>query len=253
MKTVVVVPTYQEAGGITRALDAVLTAAPEVQVLVVDDGSPDGTAALVMTHPAYGERVFLLERAGKGGLGSAYRAGFAWALDREADAVVEMDADLSHPPAVIPALVAGLRDADLVIGSRYVPGGGTVGWPLRRQLISRGGNAYARLLLGLPVRDATGGFRAFRADTLRTIGALSSESDGYAFQVETTWRAHRQGLTISEVPIIFSERTVGESKMSAAIAVEAMTRVAGWRVRELLGRSPVSPTARVTPQPDRVG
>jgi len=235
VKTLVIVPTYQEAAGIVRALDAVLTDAPEVDVLVVDDRSPDGTGALVATHPAYGGRLELLSRPGRNGLGAAYRAGFGWALEHGYDAVVEMDADLSHPPAVIPALVAALASADLAIGSRYVAGGRTAGWPLRRRMVSRAGNAYVRAVLGMPVRDATAGFRAFRATTLRTIGALRSESDGYAFQIETTWRAARLGLTIAELPITFTERSVGESKMSSAIVAEALLRVARWRLRELTG------------------
>ena len=193
MRTLVVIPTYQEADAVVPTLDAVLAAAPEVDVLVVDDASPDGTADLVTAHPAHGTRVWLLGRPGRGGLGSAYRAGFAWALGRGYDAVVEMDADLSHPPAVLPALVAGLAGADLVIGSRYVPGGRTEGWRWRRAVLSRLGNAYVRSVLGLDVHDATGGFRAFRASALRTIRVLSAESDGYAFQIETTWRADRHG------------------------------------------------------------
>ncbi|MXG91508.1 glycosyltransferase [Nocardioides flavescens] len=238
MNTLVIVPTYQEAGGVVRVLDAVLAAAPEVDVLVVDDASPDGTGDLVAAHPAYGDRVRLLRRPGRSGLGSAYRDGFAWALARSYEAVVEMDADLSHPPDELPRLVAALADADLVIGSRYVPGGRTEGWPWRRAVLSRLGNAYVRGVLGLDVHDATGGYRAFRATTLRAIRVLSAESDGYAFQVETTWRADRHDLRIVEVPITFTDRTVGRSKMTAGIAAEALVRVARWRLGELTGRGP---------------
>lgn len=247
MKTLVIIPTYQEAANITHVLDRVLAAAPSVDVLVVDDDSPDGTGGLVTAHRLYCRRVFLLSRRPKAGLGVAYRAGYAEALDTGYEAVVQMDADLSHAPEDVPALLAALEHADLVIGSRYVPGGRTVGWPLSRRLVSWTGNLYVRAMLGLPVRDTTAGFRAFRTEALTAIDVLHSQSDGYAFQIETTWRARRRGLRIVEVPITFTERVAGASKMSTAIAVEALVNVLGWRLRSF--RRPVDCTvaSRVVP------
>jgi dolichol-phosphate mannosyltransferase len=233
MKTVVVVPTYNEVEGIVALLDATLREAPDVDVLVVDDSSPDGTAALVVAHPSFQHRVHLLSGARKDGLGAAYRAGFAWALSRPYAAVVQMDADLSHPPERLPALLAALERADVAIGSRYVRGGGVRDWAWSRRAISRGGNVYVRIFLGLPVRDATAGFKAFRREALERIGAVDSESNGYCFQIENTWRASRLGLRITEVPITFRDRTRGESKMSGDIVREAMLRVLTWRWREL--------------------
>lgn len=233
MNTIVVIPTYNEALGVETVLDAVLRATPDADILVVDDNSPDGTGVLVNAHPQYGHQVFLLSRAEKDGLGAAYRAGFAWAEARSYDVIVQMDADLSHPPAKIPELVAALDTADIAIGSRYVTGGGVRNWSLSRRLISWAGNTYVRAVLGLRVRDATAGFRAFRRDSLLRLGALDSQSNGYSFQIENTWRASRLGLTTTEVPIIFTDRTVGESKMSTAIVREAVTRVLVWRWNEI--------------------
>ena len=236
MKSIVVTPTYCEAANITALLDAVL-AACDSDVLVVDDNSPDGTAALVRSHPMYLHRVHLLNRPGKEGLGAAYRAGFAWALEAGYDAVVQMDADLSHPPDRLPALLAALGTADVAVGSRYVPGGALRDWPVSRRLISWGGNVYVRLVLWLPVHDVTAGFKAFRREALTRIGVLDSVSNGYCFQIENTWRASRLGLAVTEVPITFSDRGLGESKMSSSIVREALWRVLVWRWRELTGRS----------------
>ena len=235
MKSVVVVPTYCEAANITTLLDSVLGAVTDLDVLVVDDNSPDGTAARVRSHPQFDHRVHLLARPGKAGLGAAYRAGFAWALDAGYDVVVQMDADLSHPPERLPALLVALDEADVAIGSRYVRGGAVRDWPASRRLISWAGNVYVRLVLGLPVHDATAGFKAFRSGALRTIGVLDSVSNGYCFQIENTWRACRAGLVVREVPITFSDRGEGESKMSRAIVAEALGRVLVWRWRELTG------------------
>jgi membrane protein DedA with SNARE-associated domain/membrane-associated phospholipid phosphatase/GT2 family glycosyltransferase len=246
-RAVVVVPTYQEAGNVVSVLDRVLAAAPYVDVLVVDDNSPDGTADLVAAHPRFSTvdpraggaargRVHLLSRAGKEGLGAAYRAGFAWALARGYEAVVQMDADLSHPPERIPALLEALGTADVAVGSRYVPGGRVVNWPASRRLISRAGNGYVRWVLGVPVNDSTAGFKAMRRESLERIGAVDSASNGYCFQVENTWRAVRLGLRVVEVPITFTDRAVGASKMSADIVFEAMTRVLVWRWREVRPR-----------------
>jgi dolichol-phosphate mannosyltransferase len=234
-RCLVVVPTYNEAETITAALDAVLVAAPGVDVLVVDDNSPDGTADLVRAHPAYLSRVFLLVRAGKDGLGAAYRSGFGWALAQDYDLIAQMDADLSHPATRLPALFAALETADVAVGSRYVHGGGVSNWAWHRRLLSRGGNLYVRAVLGTGVRDNTAGFKAFRREALNAITVLDSESDGYAFQIENTWRAHRRGLRIVEVPITFTDRTAGQSKMSGRIAREALGRALGWRLAELRG------------------
>lgn len=242
-RTLVVIPTYNEAGNIATVLDRVCLALPSACILVVDDNSPDGTASLVRRHPGYAAedprpqdgpgRIFLMSRSAKDGLGAAYRAGFAWALTHDYEAVVQMDADLSHPPERLPALLEALDRADVAVGSRYVPGGAVANWPLRRRLVSRIGNRYVRLVLGLPVHDTTAGFKAFRRDALERIGALDSSSNGYCFQVENTWRAVRLGLRITEVPITFTDRTAGTSKMSGLIVAEALTRVLAWRWSDL--------------------
>jgi dolichol-phosphate mannosyltransferase len=238
MRSVVVIPTYCEAANVTAVLDGVL-AACDSDVLVVDDNSPDGTAVRVRSHSQFHRRVHLLSRPGKAGLGAAYRAGFAWALEAGYDAIVQMDADLSHPPERLPALLAALEDADVAIGSRYVRGGAVRDWPLSRRLISWAGNVYVRLVLGLPVHDATAGFKAFRREALGTIRVLDSVSNGYCFQIENTWRACRAGLRVTEVPITFSDRGLGESKMSKDIVREALGRVLVWRWQELTGRAVV--------------
>ena len=263
LRSVVVIPTYNEAGNVTTAIDRVLAAEPGVDVLVVDDNSPDGTGDLVVRHACFAGRrsdscslddrsgtgrVFLLSRTAKGGLGAAYRAGFAWALEAGYDAVVQMDADLSHPAERIPALLSALASADVAVGCRYVPGGSVSNWSWSRRLLSWGGNVYVRLVLGLPVRDTTAGFKAFRRRALEDIDAVHSSSNGYCFQVENTWRAVRLGLQVNEVPIRFTDRSVGTSKMSGSIAVEALTRVVVWRWRELR-HGAVAPTKRVLEEP----
>jgi dolichol-phosphate mannosyltransferase len=232
-RAVVVIPTYDEAGNIREVLDRTLAATALVDVLVVDDSSPDGTGRLVQAHEEFGRRVHLLVRPGKAGLGAAYRAGFGWALDRGYDVVVQMDADLSHPPERLPALIEALTEHDVAVGSRYVSGGSVRNWTLARRLISRLGNLYVAMVLGLPVRDATAGFKAFRAEALAEIDAVVSESNGYSFQIENTWQAVRRGLTVVEVPITFTDRTRGASKMSGAIVLEAVVRVLGWRLEAL--------------------
>ena len=231
-RTLIVVPTYDEAENVEVLLDRLALSAPDAHVLVVDDNSPDGTGDLVARHLDYGRRVHLLRRPGKAGLGEAYRAGFSWALDHGYDEVVQMDADLSHPPESVPTLVEALADADLVVGSRYVRGGSIANWSWSRRLISWLGNLYVRLVLRLPVRDATAGFKAYRADTLREIAVLGSHSNGYCFQVENTWRASRQGLRVVEVPITFTDRAAGQSKMSSKIVLEAVVRVLRWRAAD---------------------
>jgi dolichol-phosphate mannosyltransferase len=233
---IVVVPTYDEAANVLQAVDAVLAAAPECHVLVVDDDSPDGTGRLVEGHPAFGTSVHLLTRPGRSGLGGAYRAGFSWALKAGYEQIAQMDADLSHPPSRLPALFEALERADIAVGSRYVPGGGVEDWGWHRRMISRGGNLYVRVLLGTNVHDTTAGFKAFRRDALEAIDVLDSASNGYSFQIENSWRATRRGLRVVEVPITFTDRTAGDSKMSGSIAREALGLVFWWRVEELRGR-----------------
>lgn len=244
---VIVVPTYNEADNITKLLDQLSVESPAAHVLVVDDNSPDGTAKLVTDRRDYLTRVFLLRRAEKNGLGAAYRAGFDWALDRAYDVVIQMDADLSHPPERVGALVAALDHADLAIGSRYVRGGGIHNWPWQRRLISWAANTYVRMVLRPGVKDATAGFKAFRRDTLIQIGVVESASDGYCFQIENTWNARRLGLSITEVPITFTDRTAGDSKMSRAIVWEAIRRVLGWRWTELRSGNHPATYAAATP------
>lgn len=230
MRALVVIPTYNEIDSIERVVAEVLAADQRVEVLVVDDSSPDGTGDLVAGLAQAQPRLHLLRRDAKQGLGVAYRAGFAWGIERGYDALVEMDADMSHPPGRLPALLDGLDRADLVIGSRYVPGGATVNWSPLRKLISRGGNAYVRLALGLPVHDATAGYRAYRREVLEALPVSAVASNGYCFQVELAHRTWQEGFRVLEVPITFTERASGVSKMSQRIVVEALLRVAAWAV-----------------------
>ena len=241
MPTLIVIPTYNEADNIVAAMDRVLAAVPAADILVVDDGSPDGTGALVETRCDADPRVHVLHRPGKSGLGASYRAGFAWGLDRHYDVLVEMDADLSHPAERIPDLLSALDHADVAIGSRYVAGGTTVGWPWSRQVISRLGNAYVSLALRLGVRDATAGFRAYRREVLEVIEVDLVRSNGYCFQIEMTDRSRQAAFRVVEVPITFTERAAGQSKMSTGIVVEALWLVTRWAVRDRLqARSPRS-------------
>jgi len=226
-RVLVIIPTYNERENLPRIVPAVLEAA-EVDILVADDNSPDGTGALADEFAASDPRVHVLHRRGKEGLGAAYLAGFAWALERGYDVVVEMDADGSHRPQDLPLLLAAVADADLALGSRWVPGGSVVNWPKSREVLSRGGYTYARLMLKIPLRDATGGFRAFRADTLRAIDLQDVDSQGYIFQVDLAHRALSRGLRVVEVPITFVERELGTSKMNRKIVGEAMWRVTVW-------------------------
>jgi dolichol-phosphate mannosyltransferase len=230
-QAVVVIPTYNEAESIEELLDALRRTAPDVDVLVVDDGSPDGTADIVRRHGT----AHLLSRDRKSGLGDAYRAGFAWALRRGYRIVAQMDADLSHPPERLGALITALTNADVAVGSRYVRGGGIDAWTWLRRLISAWGNLFARVVLGLRVHDATAGYKAFRRSALIEIGVLDSTSDGYCFQIENAWRSEQNGLRVTEVPIRFTDRTQGASKMSSRIVVEALLRVVQWRIRKLVG------------------
>jgi len=229
VRVLVVLPTYNEAENVVAVLHKVRAALPDAGILVVDDGSPDGTADLAESAAAEVGHVEVLRRSEKSGLGSAYRTGFRWGLERGYDAFVEMDADFSHDPAALPALLAPLRRGDEVsIGSRYVPGGSIPNWSWHRHLLSRGGNWYASVVLGLRVADSTAGFRAYAASVLRRIDLDSVRAEGYGFQIEMTYRARRAGASVVEVPIRFVDRVAGESKMSGAIVVEALGLVTWW-------------------------
>jgi len=231
-RVVVVIPTYDEAANLAWIVGRMRRAQPTVDVLVVDDNSPDGTGAIADELAAADPQVHVLHRTAKGGLGAAYLAGFAWALAAGYDVVGEMDADGSHQPEQLHRLLEGLRSADLVIGSRWVPGGRVVNWPRRREALSRGGNLYVRLLLGIDVRDATAGYRVFRRAALEKIDLGSVRSNGYVFQTDLVTRCLRAGLVVREVPIEFIERVRGQSKMSGQVAVESLKRITQWGVRE---------------------
>ncbi len=229
LRTLVVIPTYNEREALPGTLQRLRAAVPTADVLIADDNSPDGTGQWADEAAAADEQAHVLHRAGKEGLGPAYLAGFAWGLERGYEVLVEMDADASHRPEQLPGILAAIDEgADLAIGSRWIPGGRVHDWPLQRLLLSRGANLYVRILLGLGVNDATAGFRAFRADLLRTLLAQQIASQGYCFQVDMTRRAHAAGARIREVPIDFDERTEGASKMSSSIVREALTKVTGW-------------------------
>jgi len=234
MRSVVVVPTYQEAGNITRFLAAVRAAVPAADVLVLDDASPDGTGELAEAAAAELGQVKVLHRPGKHGLGTAYREGFRLAMDEGYDVVVHMDADFSHDPATIPDLLEGISEgAGVVIGSRYVPGGSTPNWPLHRRLLSHWGNRYTATVLRLPLTDVTSGFRAVRIDVLRNADPATARAEGYAFLTELARRYVRSGVEIGERPIAFRDREFGESKMSARIIAESMTLVTAWALQDL--------------------
>jgi dolichol-phosphate mannosyltransferase len=240
VQVLVVIPTYNESENIEGVLHKVRGALPEATVLVVDDGSPDGTGDMAAAVGTQIGNIEVLRRAEKAGLGSAYRAGFRWGLDRGFDVCVEMDADLSHDPDALPDLVAPLAVAgnggsgvELVIGSRYIPGGSIPKWAWHRRLLSRGGNVYASALLGLGVTDSTAGFRAYAATVLRRIALDDIRAEGYGFQIEMTYQAKRAGATIAEVPIRFVDRTKGESKMSTFIVVEAFALVTWWGLQRI--------------------
>ncbi|MFP3913558.1 MAG: polyprenol monophosphomannose synthase [Actinomycetota bacterium] len=229
----VVIPTYNERENLPHVAAAVLLHGYDL--LVVDDGSPDGTGEVADSLAAEFPRLQVLHRAQKEGLGPAYAAGFDRALADGAEVVVEMDSDFSHNPADLPRLVAAVREgADLALGSRYVPGGDTPDWPLHRKLISRSGNLYARVMLGIPIHDATAGFRAFRAEALAVLPYRGARASGYGFQVEMAWRAHQAGFDVREIPIVFRDREHGKSKMGPAIVAEAMWLVTRWGIGRLL-------------------
>lgn len=233
-RTLVIIPTYDEAVNIELIIDRVRASVPDADVLVVDDDSPDGTGELAEKVARSDSQVHVVHHGKKAGLGPAYLAGFEWGLQRGYDVVVEMDADGSHLPEQLPRLLDVLPRADLVLGARWVDGGRVVNWPLRRKLLSRGGNLYTRALLGLPMHDVTGGFRAFRRSTLEGISLDSVASAGYCFQVDLARRTFEAGYRVIEVPITFVEREYGESKMSREIVRESLVRITDWGVRHRL-------------------
>jgi dolichol-phosphate mannosyltransferase len=264
-RILVIMPTYNECASLSRVVSELFAHLPAANVLVVDDASPDGTGDLADQLARRDPRVAAMRRPGKLGLGSAYVQGFHWGIARGYDVLVEMDADGSHPAQTLPELVRTLGDATspgspaLVIGSRWVPGGSVLNWPRRREALSRGGNAYARMALGIPVSDATAGFRAYRADALATLDLATVDSYGYCFQIDMTLRMIDAGYEVCEVPIVFRERTDGESKMSRAIVLEAMWKVTLWGARRRLRRwrapllpGPAAPRSTMTAARGRV-
>lgn len=228
-RTLICMPTYNEAENIRPIIAAIHDVVPEVDILVIDDGSPDGTGKIADDLSDRDERIKVLHRTEKNGLGPAYIAGFEWALARDYAYIFEMDADFSHQPKYLPTMIEELGRWDVVVGSRYVAGGGTEDWGMLRKLISRGGGFYARMILGVDVRDLTAGFVAWRREVLETMDLPSVEASGYVFQIEMKYRAHKRGYRILEVPIVFPDRIAGESKMTSDIALEALTRV--WKIR----------------------
>ena len=238
MRTLVVLPTYNEIANIEKMLRAIRAEVPSCDVLVVDDGSPDGTADAADRVREEMGQINVLRRSGKGGLGSAYRAGFSWGLERGYDSFVEIDCDFSHDPRALPDMLSLGEKYEVVIGSRYVPGGAIPSWSTSRLLLSKGGNRYASLLLGLGVADSTAGYRVYSKSALEKIDYQTVRADGYGFQIEMTYRARSGGATIVEHPISFTDRTEGESKMSRAIVTEALWMVTKWGVARLFGRGP---------------
>ncbi|MCU1677071.1 MAG: Dolichyl-phosphate beta-D-mannosyltransferase [Frankiales bacterium] len=236
-RVLVIVPTYNEKDNLEIIAGRLRAAVPSADLLIADDNSPDGTGKIADELAAADPQVHVLHRPGKGGLGAAYIAGFHWALERGYDVAVEMDADGSHSPEQLPRLLEALTDADLVLGSRWVPGGEVKNWPASRKILSVGGNTYTRIALGLPLRDATGGFRAFRRAVLEGIALDTVESQGYCFQVDLANRTLKAGFRVVEVPITFVERERGQSKMSNSIVAEALWRVTVWGVTQRLGRA----------------
>ncbi|MFE7318305.1 polyprenol monophosphomannose synthase [Streptomyces sp. NPDC057555] len=228
--TLVIIPTYNEAENIKPIVSRVRSAVPEAHVLIADDNSPDGTGKLADELAAADGQVHVLHREGKEGLGAAYLAGFRWGIEHGHGVLVEMDADGSHQPEELPRLLTALKGADLVLGSRWVPGGRVVNWPKHREFLSRGGSTYSRVMLDVPIRDVTGGFRAFRVETLEGLGLNEVASQGYCFQVDLARRAVQAGYHVVEVPITFVERELGDSKMNRDIVVEALWRITAWGV-----------------------
>jgi dolichol-phosphate mannosyltransferase len=247
----IIIPTYNEYENIPPLLEAIFSYVSQTDILIVDDNSPDGTGELVDKIALTDKRVHVIHRAGKLGLGTAYVAGFKYAIAHNYDAAFEMDADFSHDPQYLPNFLTAIEHADLVIGSRYIPGGATPNWSIIRRLISGGGNIFARLVLGMPIHDCTAGYRCYRCEVLESIDLESVESQGYGFQVELVYRVMKQGFRIIETPIVFMDRRVGKSKMSRKIMLEAFTYV----LRTRFSRQPAMriPITAQSPQPDAVG
>ena len=229
MKTLIISPTYNERKNIKQLVDMVIGENPELHLLIVDDNSPDGTGEKVKKLQTEYKNLFLETRPKKSGLGTAYIFGFKWALEKKYDNIIQMDADLSHNPKDLPRMVNNLQRYDLVIGSRYINGISVVNWPLRRLMLSYGANAYSRVITGMPIMDGTGGFKAWKSSVLSSIDLDSVKSQGYSFQIEMNFRAWVKKFNIKEIPIIFSDRTIGQSKMSKTIVYEAIFMV--WRLR----------------------
>lgn len=232
----VVIPTYNEAANITRIVPVILTQSPNIEILIVDDNSPDGTGRIVQEMKAADPRIHMLERSGKMGLGSAYVAGFKYAVKEGYDFIMEMDADFSHDPKEIPNFLAAMEEADLVLGSRYVNGVRVLNWPIRRLMLSFGANVYTRIMTGLPVSDATGGFKCYRRKVLEEVDLDHIRSNGYAFQIEMTYKAWKKGFRLKEVPITFLDRAHGTSKMSKSIVYEALVMLWKLRIQSLFDR-----------------
>lgn len=229
-RILVIIPTYNELDALPLILSRVQNSVPTVEILIVDDNSPDGTGGIADQWVSENPGIHVMHRLGKGGLGAAYLAGFAWGLQQGFDVLVEMDADGSHQPEQLPSLLAALEYSDLVLGSRWVEGGGTENWSKNRELLSKGGNYYTKVMLGIDIDDSTGGYRAFKASALRSLDLHEVASQGYCFQVDLAWRAKQRGFVVTEVPITFVEREVGSSKMSRKIVTEALWRVTVWGV-----------------------
>ena len=228
--TIILVPTYNEIDNLELAVSAIHQNLPEAHILIIDDQSPDGTGELADKLASSDQRIYVLHRTQKEGLGKAYLAGFKWALGKDYQYIFEMDADLSHPAEALPRMLETAESGvDLVLGSRWVEGGGVVGWPLKRKVLSRGGSLYARLILGAPIKDFTGGFKCFKRETLEMLPLDEIETVGYGFQIDLTWRVLQKGLKVAEVPIVFTDRVAGKSKMSGAIFTEALLLV--WKLR----------------------
>jgi dolichol-phosphate mannosyltransferase len=236
MKTLVIIPTYNEKDNIEQIVPQVLEQHSSVDVLIIDDGSPDGTGEIADAMAAENNRIFVMHRKNKSGLGTAYVAGFKYAIQKKYDCIFEMDADFSHDPEYIPEFLNAIKGADLVLGSRYISGVNVINWPMSRLLLSYYANVYSRIITGLPVKDATGGFKCFRREVLEAIDLDKVKSNGYSFQIEMNFRAHKKGFRIKEIPIVFEDRRQGESKMSKKIVREAIWMVWRLRLMSLLGR-----------------
>jgi dolichol-phosphate mannosyltransferase len=251
MMTLIIIPTYNESENLPDLLESIFSYVPQTDILIVDDNSPDGTGDLADKIALKDKRVHVLHRTGKLGLGTAYVAGFKYAIAQNYDAAFEMDADFSHDPKYLPAFLAAIENADLVIGSRYIPGGSTPNWSFSRRMISSCGNVFARFLLGMPTHDCTAGYRCYRREVLENINLDTIESQGYGFQVELAYRVTKQGFRVVETPIVFMDRRIGKSKMSRKIVLEAFVYV----LRTRFGKQPdlPSPVAIASHQPKAVG